>query len=325
MAEVKALEERSGFADQIPDLFYRVQTGDSLGLIAQNHNTSIKTLVTLNNLRSRHRINAGQLLRIPKAGAATSADSLAVASTDAGHDRGRQSLSDEASPAQNQPTSEPVPASNSQAGPSVDSRNATQAPSVSAHAREAPAGKDESTPEENETVVIAQSDLAADPADYRVAADGTIEVQAGETLGHYAHWLKLPTQRLRELNDIGFNQHLIVGNRLRLAFSTVDAEVFERKRADHHARIQNLFFERHMITDVKTHALTNGDNLWELSMKTYQVPLWLLRQYNPDLTFDTVLSVSGSVRIPIVQISDGSARSQPEASSDALQEVAKLN
>ena len=94
---------------------------------------------------------------------------------------------------------------------------------------------------------------------------------------------------------------------------------------NHHARIQNLFFERHLITDVKTHALTNGDNLWELSMKTYRVPLWLLRQYNPDLTFGTVLSVSGSVRIPIVQISNGSARSQPGASSDAMQEVAKLN
>src|SRR5690606_9710164 len=50
-----------------------------------------------------------------------------------------------------------------------------------------------------------QAALAADPSDYSVAGD-TIEVQALETLGHYADWLGLPTQRLRDLTGIAFRE-----------------------------------------------------------------------------------------------------------------------
>ncbi len=171
--------------------------------------------------------------------------------------------------------------------------------------------------EENETVVIAQSDLSADPADYLVAEDGTIEVQVGETLGHYAHWLNLPTQKLRALNGVRHGQHVIVGQRLRLVFSTEDAKAFERKRKNFHTRIQNRFFKNHHIVDVKDHPLADGDNLWELSTQTYRVPLWLLRQYNPDLTFDSVLSLSSSLRVPVVQLNDESAMSQPTPATNS--------
>lgn len=43
---------------------YRVRWGDTLGEIAQRYNTTIATLVRLNNLRSHH-IQAGKVLRIP--------------------------------------------------------------------------------------------------------------------------------------------------------------------------------------------------------------------------------------------------------------------
>ncbi|MCY3774186.1 MAG: LysM peptidoglycan-binding domain-containing protein, partial [Gemmatimonadetes bacterium] len=43
---------------------YRVRWGDTLGEIALRHNTTIATLVRLNNLRSHH-IQAGKVLRIP--------------------------------------------------------------------------------------------------------------------------------------------------------------------------------------------------------------------------------------------------------------------
>ncbi len=44
---------------------YRVQWGDTLGEIAQRYNTTIATLVRINNLRN-HRIQAGRVLRIPE-------------------------------------------------------------------------------------------------------------------------------------------------------------------------------------------------------------------------------------------------------------------
>ena len=46
-----------------------------------------------------------------------------------------------------------------------------------------------------------QAALAADPSDYSVSTGDTIQVQALETLGHYADWLELPTQRLRDLES----------------------------------------------------------------------------------------------------------------------------
>jgi membrane-bound lytic murein transglycosylase D len=93
-------------------------------------------------------------------------------------------------------------------------------------------------------------------------------------------------------------------------FSTEETKAFESKRKKFHARIQNRFFNNHHIVDVKDHPVADGDNLWELSTQTYRVPLWLLRQYNPDLTFDSVLSLSSSLRVPVVQLKDESAMSQ---------------
>jgi hypothetical protein len=65
----------------------------------------------------------------------------------------------------------------------------------------------------------AQPDLAADPVDYGVAPDGTIEIQIGETLGHYANWLQRPSDRIRTLNGLRNTAALIVGRRLKLDFS----------------------------------------------------------------------------------------------------------
>ncbi len=56
-----------GHERQIPDTFYVVQRGDTLSAIAQRFKINIRELVALNNLRSRHRIKAGQSLRLPEA------------------------------------------------------------------------------------------------------------------------------------------------------------------------------------------------------------------------------------------------------------------
>ena len=56
-----------GHANQIPDTFYIVKQGDTLSAIAQRYKISVRELVALNNLRSKHRIRAGQSLRLPQA------------------------------------------------------------------------------------------------------------------------------------------------------------------------------------------------------------------------------------------------------------------
>ena len=50
--------------DEVPDIVYEVQRGDTLSEIAERHSTSVRDLMALNNLRSENRIRIGQSLRL---------------------------------------------------------------------------------------------------------------------------------------------------------------------------------------------------------------------------------------------------------------------
>ena len=49
---------------------------------------------------------------------------------------------------------------------------------------------------------VSASQALADSIDYQVRDDGSIRVEATETLGQYADWLQIPTQRLRVVNKL---------------------------------------------------------------------------------------------------------------------------
>lgn len=133
-----------------------------------------------------------------------------------------------------------------------------------------------------------QVELAADPSDYSVADDGTIEVHAVETLGHYADWLGIRTQRLRDINGLPFGQPVVIGQRIKLDFSVIDRLSFEQRRVQFQRENQEAFFSSYQIADVSDHVIRPGESLWVLAQRRYNVPVWLLRQYNPDLDFDRV-------------------------------------
>ena len=40
------------------------------------------------------------------------------------------------------------------------------------------------------------------------------------------------------------------------------------------------------IRSTHTHVIAQGESLWELTRQQYKAPMWLLRQYNPDLDPD---------------------------------------
>jgi membrane-bound lytic murein transglycosylase D len=147
----------------------------------------------------------------------------------------------------------------------------------------------------------AEADLKADPADYEVGADGTIEIQAAETLGHYADWLQTRSSHLRRFNGLGSSESLRVGRRLKLDFSTVSTGEFEQRRLAYHQAHQAMFFQNHRITGDCTHTVRAGDSLWVIAARQYGVPIWLLRQYNPDVDFNGVLPEGTAVNIPMIE------------------------
>jgi len=144
-----------------------------------------------------------------------------------------------------------------------------------------------------------QTALLSDPSDYTVAADGMIEVQPLETLGHYGDWLEIKTQRLRDLNDLAFSTPVAVGDRIRLDLGTVDAKLFEERRIAFQRQQQDSFFRRHVITGVTEHTIKRGESIWIIALRQYEVPLWLFRQYNPALDIAKVRP-GNKVQIPIL-------------------------
>ena len=138
-----------------------------------------------------------------------------------------------------------------------------------------------------------------DPSDYAVHGN-RVTVQAEETLGHYAEWLGVRASQLRQLNGMRYGQHVAIGKRLKLDFSRVTPAEFESRRLEFHQSIQNEFFEAFMVTDTQQHTLRSGESLWYLANRKFRVPVWLLRQYNPDLDF-AALTAGTAMVVPVVE------------------------
>jgi membrane-bound lytic murein transglycosylase D len=149
----------------------------------------------------------------------------------------------------------------------------------------------------DESEVEPSPGLLADPSDYTVASDETILVQPNETLGHYAEWLGLKTSRLRTINKLRYGQSVGIQQKLKLDFSSVRPDAFERIRLEYHRAMQEEFFAKWEIDGTAIHRVGPGDSLWTLSHKRFDVPIWLLRQYNPDVNLEA-LSRGTQLTIP---------------------------
>ncbi len=252
-------------SEQLPDLFHTVARGDTLSEIAERYETRVSTLVALNGLGSRNRIRAGQQLRLPAAGPAPEVVAMASAAPEP----------PQPEQAETEAASEEVPQVEEQEPAALTGEVAAA------------------------EVSSLQTALLSDPSDYTVAEDGTIEVQSLETLGHYADWLGLRTQRLRDINGFAFRTPVEVGQRIRLEFREVDAEAFENLRVAYHRKQQDSFFRKHVITGVREHKIRRGESVWILSLREYEVPIWLFRQYNPELDLQTIIPGT-TVRFPIL-------------------------
>jgi membrane-bound lytic murein transglycosylase D len=272
---ISAIPQGNRFPHQLPDLYHTIERGDTLSALAAEYGTNVSTLVALNGLGSSHRIRAGQKLRLPAAGAAP-----VVAAAPAVKAPEVVASVPEPQPEQ-QPEAQPEP--EPPAGAIED------APAIAAITDEAVVSEggviEDAVPAEQEP---AQSTLLSDPSDYSVDDNSSIEVQPLETLGHYADWLGIRTQRLRDINGLAFRTPVEVGQRIRLDLSAVNAENFENLRTTWHRQQQDAFFRDHRISGTVEHVVRQGESVWILSLRTYDVPIWLFRQYNPELDLHNV-------------------------------------
>lgn len=357
MARVPA-EQR--FSEQTPDLYHRVQRGDTLSVIAARYRTTQADLMALNGIRNRNRIRQGQVLRLPFAGEAPGpaiaegaetyrvrrGDTLGAIAKRSGVPKSQlmalnnirnpnriypgqplilrpTSASDTSAPpvvmASVPPPPEPAPPpANVPAVEPDQMADVTEPAEIGEIAEVAEPAAVAGEPEEPVESALPVADsageddqrLLADPADYLVASDGSIEVQAVETLGHYADWLQIRTQRLRDLNGFSFRQPVVIGRRVKLDFSRATPDEFAALRIAYHRELQEAYFTRHRVTSTTEHKLRRGESLWVLTQRRYKVPVWLLRQYNPELDLDRVKPGDRIVFPRVERVQDG-APDQP--------------
>ena len=121
------------------------------------------------------------------------------------------------------------------------------------------------------------------PRDYSVHEGNTMRVQAAETVGHYAEWLEVRASQVRKLNRMTAATPVVIGRKLKLDFSKVTPDQFEARREAYHKQLQEAFFTEFRISGDETHVIKSGESIWVLAQQRYNIPIWLLRQYNPDL------------------------------------------
>ncbi len=319
---IRTLEGVHGVATQLPDRFYRIQRGDNIVLLAGSLGTDLKQLMAMNKVKKGKPLYAGQLLRLPLIDEVDTkivpqyADFRPLEYRRLKAKLNRHNGSSDISKGvmvygimrDNRLERELRDYIEEAVGVSqtslLDVRIAANIPSAALLLQEFATGlgSDDRMFAMNEPLESIEL-LEADPADYLVDRTNRIEIQADETIGHYADWLGVSSKELRKLNKLGKRQHLVVGKKLALSFAKIDRSTFEQRGKEYHASMQGRFFDRFQIAGVREHALVEGDNLWELANDDYQIPLWLLRQYNPDINFGTVLPLDYQLRIPLVTAS----------------------
>lgn len=249
---------------------YRVKYGDTFSEIAHQFNLSEKQLLAENNIRNKHKLMPGQFLKVAMTQTATKEIFSPEKKINALKLNTPQTMTTEIKSVikTNIESQTLLNVSN------TDNNNEIQI--------EAAINKKSIDP-------LATSPLlTADPSDYSVGRNSTIEVHELETLGHYAEWLGIRAQQLREINRIPYGKPVIVSKRIKLDFSIVTADQFETRREKYHQSIQETYFSRYKIIGTKTHTASSGDSLWVLSQQKYQLPIWLLKQFNPDFDFSKV-------------------------------------
>lgn len=254
---------------------YVVRRGDTLSKIAAHHGMSESALMELNRIRNRNFLYEGQVLALVPERAAP---------VDAG-----AAVLPPASPGSAQPIAAVVP-------PTLADSTGVAAADEAAE----PESELEAQAIGPALVPGTQAAASADPSDYSVHPDRRILVQAAETLGHYADWLDVRASQLRKLNHMSASAPVIVGRKLKLDFSRVSPERFETRRVEYHRQLQEAFFAKFRIKETASHTIRPGESVWVLSQQRYGVPIWLLRQYNPDLDLGSVRPGARLI-VPVVE------------------------
>ncbi len=276
---------------QKPSRFHKVRKGETAGSIARLHSVRLNDLVRANALGAKAAIFIGQNLRIP--------------------------VRDEIITTVKK---EPVKAKEMRPEPMVPAP-APENPVQTEKPAEAETTIAETTgPPGYETPIDPMFDVIAKPPTNVAAINpridmsdlkilhiekkgllpiGVIKVEAEETLGHYAGWLKVSAQEIRKLNAFKPHDKISIDRKIKIPLKKTTAQAFEEQRFEFHKEMEEDFFGSFSINGVDTYEIKNGDNIWRLCENELEVPFWLLKKYNPEINFNS-LQLKQKIKYPII-------------------------
>jgi membrane-bound lytic murein transglycosylase D len=298
---------QAGSVEATPTDTYIVRRGDSIEEIAKRTGLAQADLLKMNGLKNPNYIYEGQKLLIASAAPAPGSATPPAAAASPPVAAATPPPASATTPPPSRPASPAPTPARPAATPTKPVVVASTTPDGGVPADEAKRESEEDveavekvgqTAARAEPVSAAQAEAlgpalgpaietpqTADPTDYSVGADNTIVVVAEETLGHYADWLGITAQHLRNINKMKFGRPVIVGRKLKLDFSKVKAEKFEATRKEYHRTLQATYFAEHRILGTEVYIVRRGDSLWTVTQRYDGLPMWLLQQYNPDFDF----------------------------------------
>jgi membrane-bound lytic murein transglycosylase D len=103
---------------------------------------------------------------------------------------------------------------------------------------------------------------------------------------------------------------LQIHQKVKIPLDNVSREQFEQARLEYHQEIQEDFFSAYKVESVQIYRVKNGDSIWSLCNEVFNLPLWLLKEYNPDVDLYN-LRRSQKLAIPVVEkISEASGETK---------------
>ncbi len=282
---------------QKPSLFYTVQPGDTAGRIARLHHVRLDDLILANNLDRRATVFSRQTLRIPQHGESVRIDNIAqpampgdpgvrLAAVDSGD---ISSVIVETIPVQ-RPVDRSRPPD-----PSADDLLATADDEPGEAAHDA-AGHEVETKPGIFTADVGFSRIVK----VKQQPVGILQVEVEETLGHYAEWAGVRASRIRQLNNLTFDQPLELHRQIKIPLDAVAATDFEARRYEFHKRLQEDFFAAYRVGVLQRYRVQAGDSYWTLCREKFDLPLWLLRNYNMGVNL-AALRIHQPLTIPAIE------------------------
>jgi len=251
---------------------YTVTAGDSVCEIAHNRGVSCDDLLAFNGLQTASIIVPGQALRLP-------------------------------GNAQNRRSSSTVSGAGVSKLISADDSGSTEVSSKQGQPDTASTASSEAVTPPSRVIEPLDQDIefriqATEQAGKRVYR---INIEPGETLGHYSDWLRLGgIAAIRKLNGIQKTQNLQVGDVLLLPVSEqTQASGFDQRRLEYHRVLVEEFKENFEVLNVQQYTIQSGDSVWRVA-SSFELPVWLIMRYNPELR--TTLPTTGNIlRIPSIR------------------------